>query len=54
MTVAHIFVFLVKKLFFCRLLITVEVSLEPTGHSKVVYEKRILVDMLKNAELPLV
>ena len=54
MTVAHILVFLVEELPFRWLLIAIEVSLEPTGHSKVVHEQGVLVDVLEDAELSFV
>ena len=54
MPVGDILALLVLELLLARLLLPVVVALQPTRHSKVVHEERMLVDVLEDAELALI
>lgn len=50
MSITHILILLVQEVLLRGNFIAVEVPAETTCHAKVVHEKRMLVDMLKDAE----
>ena len=50
-SVCNVFVLLIKELFFRRLLVAIVIASEPTRHAEIVHKERVLVNVLKDAEL---
>jgi len=51
--IGHILMLLIQELFLCWLFITVVIAFQTTSHSEVIDKKRMLIDVLEDAELSL-